>query len=496
MEARSRGTLIAFVAGVSVAQLLARPARAEGPTQKMARQACEEALEAEEKAPGAPSSRAACYASRDLGTVPEDFRNKVASLMSPRAQPSLDDLVLSALNADAAVHKLGGDTWWGYLARCDIARRLGNADLMEACLADLKRVAPAEAATKRALAYTAESASVPVWILRVLLSLGLLGTLLHALLERRKKVRPALSGSRHLSGVALGMIALVAVHAGVARAETPPQADLSETAPNPNTPPKGDLSEYKIDDADPLGSLPKDDVLYKNPLQLGYLIQDLLDKADHAAKAGDHAAEARYYRALTKVAPGESYAPRKLCEAYEATGDIPNAILACRTLLARPGTTVNDSLHFIDLVLSTKGPLPAGEREELDTVIKHLTSEVQLGAVATMLRCEVALRFRDFAALETCTNELAIKAPKDPKTISFQWAVAIEKHDRGEALALIDRARGAGMTADGLARMERATRAMTLRRLGMLAFLLVVMAGAAFALLRFRREVSRRRLAV
>jgi hypothetical protein len=482
MEARSRGTLIAFVAGVSVAQLLSHPARAEGPTQKMARQACEEALDAEEKAPGAPSSRAACYASRDLGTVPEDFRNKVASLMSPRAQPSLDDLVLSALNADAAVHKLGGDTWWGYLARCDIARRLGNADLMEACLADLKRVAPAEAATKRALAYTAESASVPVWILRVLLSLGLLGTLLHALLERRKKVRPALSGSRHLSGVALGMIALVAVHAGVARAE--------------ETPPKGDLSDFKINDADPLGSLPKDDVLYKNPLQLGYLVQDLLDKADHAAKAGDHAAEARYYRALTKVAPGESYAPRKLCEAYEATGDIPNAILACRTLLARPGTTVNDSLHFIDLVLSTKGPLPAGEREELDTVIKHLTSEVQLGAVATMLRCEVALRFRDYTTLETCTNELATKAPKDPKTISLQWAVAIEKHDRGEALALIDRARGAGMSDDGLARMERATRAMTLRRLGMLAFLLVVMAGAAFALLRFRREVSRRRLAV
>ncbi len=496
MKARSRGTLIAFVAGVSVAQLLARPARAEGPVEQAARKACESALDAEEKGPDAASSRGACYMSKDLGTLPEDFRNKVASLMSPRAKPSLDDLVLSALNADAGVHK-GQDKAWGYLARCDIARRLGNADLMEACLADLKRIAPTDLATTLALAYTKESAPVTVWILRILLSLGLLGTLLHAIVERRKKVQSALpTPGGHLFGVALGMLVLVAVHAGVARAETPPQADLSETAPNPNTPPKGDLSEYKIDDADPLGSLPKDDVLYKNPLQLGYLIQDLLDKADHAAKTGDHAAEARYYRALTKLAPGESYAPRKLCDAYLAKGDIPSAILACRTVLSRPGTNVNDSLRFVNLVLATKGPLPAGEREELDAVLKHLGSEAQLGAVPTMLRCEVMLRLRDFAALETCTSELAIKAPKDPKTISFQWALALERQDRGEALALIDRARGAGMTADGLARMQRATRAMTLRRLGMLAFVLVAMIGAAFALLRFRRVAGRRRLAV
>jgi hypothetical protein len=295
----------------------------------------------------------------------------------------------------------------------------------------------------------------------------------------------------------LGLIVLVAVHAGVARAEETPKGELGETgAAHADTPPKGDLSEYKLDDADPVGSLPKDDVLYKNPLQLGYLIQDLLDKADHAAKTGDRAAEARYYRALTKVAPAESYAPRKLCDAYEALGDIPNAILACRTVLGRQGMTVNDSLRFVDLVLSTKGPLPAGEREELDAVIKHMSSEVQLGAASTMLRCEIALRFRDFAALEACTNELAAKAPKDPKTISLEWALALEKRDRGEALALIDRARGAGMTNDGLARMEKATRAMTLRRLGMLAFVLVAMIGAAFALIRFRRGVSRRRLAV
>jgi hypothetical protein len=245
-----------------------------------------------------------------------------------------------------------------------------------------------------------------------------------------------------------------------------------------------------------VGSLPPDAELYKNPLQLGYLIQDLIDKAAAAEKRGDHAAEARYFRALTKVAPNEAFAPRKACTAYEEAGDLPDAVLACRTVLGRPGTNVDDSLHFINLVLSTKGPLPAAERTELYAVIKHLEHETQLGALPSVLRCDVALRFNDVPALEACSKELAAKAPKDPKTISFEWALALEKRDRGSALQLIDRARAVGMSGDGIARMERATRAMTLRRIGMLFVLIVAAGAAAFTIVRLRREVARRRVAV
>jgi hypothetical protein len=113
-----------------------------------------------------------------------------------------------------------------------------------------------------------------------------------------------------------------------------------------------------------------------------------------------------------------------------------------------------------------------------------------------MLRCEVDLRVKDFAALETCTKELAVKAPEDPKTISLQWALALEKSNRADALALIDRARGAGMDDAGIAQMKRATRAMTLRRIGLLVVLVAAMAGVVISLVRLRREVSRRRLAV
>jgi hypothetical protein len=316
---------IALLAGGLLVQLLvARPARAEREDQVLARQACEAALLAEEG--HGPPSRTACYDSRILGTQPEDFRNRVASLMSPNARASLDDLVVSALNADAAVNAANNQPW-GYLARCDLARRLGNADLMEACLTDLKRVAPGDPLTKRALGYPREGASLVVWLFRALLGLGLAATLGHAIWRRRKLARPALATTRTVSGVALGVFVFVALGTGVVSAQDrviPPEA----------------RTEFKINDADPVASLPSAEVMNKKPLQVGYLIQELIDKAEKAGNSGDHVGEARYYLALTKLAPNEAYAPRKLCAAYEAAGDTTNAVLACRTVLGRPGTIV------------------------------------------------------------------------------------------------------------------------------------------------------------
>jgi hypothetical protein len=45
-------------------------------------------------------------------------------------------------------------------------------------------------------------------------------------------------------------------------------------------------------------------------------------------------------------------------------------------------------LHFVRLVLATKGALPPGECEELDAVIAHLDGEARLGALPP--RCSVA----------------------------------------------------------------------------------------------------------
>ena len=262
--------------------------------------------------------------------------------------------------------------------------------------------------------------------------------------------------------------------------------------------PKEDLSHFKVDDADPEASVPTVEEQSKQPLEFGYFLQDLAARAERAGKAKDHAAEARYYRALTKAAPASAVGPRRLCDALEASGDLTNAIIACRTTLTRDGTQAGDYIHFVKLVLRTTTPLVPGERKELDAVIAHLAHEADLGALPTMLSCDVALRFNDRPALESCTAESARKAPKDPKTISLQWALAVQNHDRGAALGLIDRAREVGMSPDGLAMMERATRAMTLHRLGRMAAVAAIVAlGGALLLAGLRRAAAnRRRLAI
>ena len=449
------------------------------------RDACVASLALEMGGSRPATSREPCHRALRLGGTPEDERNEVASLMSPAATPSLDDLAISALLVDAA-ERQAVDQPWGYLARCDIARRMGSADTLAACLADLQRVAPHHPATMRALAQGAGGSSRGIWIARALLLIGLLGTALHAAYHARRADR---RGGRIAATTLAGMLAIACLlqsplGGGVARAA---QAVAREQ-----------LSHFAIDNADPEASIPTLEAQRNQPLEFGYFLQDLAAKAERAAKAGDHAAEARYDRALTGAAPATAFGPRQLCGALEAAGDLANAIVACRTTLTRDGATSGDYIRFVKLVLTTNTPLLPGERQELDAVIAHLAHETQLGALPTMLSCDVALRFNDRPALEACTAELARRAPEDPKTVSLQWALALQNQDRGAALGLIDRARARGMSPDGLATMEKATRAMTLRRLGRLAAVAAIAALAAALLLVGLRRVAtnRRRLAV
>ncbi len=448
------------------------------------RTACRLSLAREAQGERPASSREPCHRALRLGGMPEDERNEVASLMSPAATPSLDDLAVSALLVDAA-QRQAVDQPWAYLARCDIARRMGSADTLAACLDDLRRVAPDHRAAAAALAQRTGRPPAGVWIARALLLLGLLGTALHAGHRARRAGRSGrrLTSATPASALFAACVLGSLVGTNVARAAT--------------AIPKEELSHFKVDDADPEASVPTVEQQSKQPLQFGYFLQDLAAKAERAGKAKDFAAEARYDRALTKAAPGSAVGPRRLCAALEATGDPANAIVACRTTLTRDGALAGDYIHFVKLVLKTTTPLVPGERKELDAVIAHLRHETQLGALPTMLSCDVALRFNDRPALESCTAELARAAPQDPKTVSLQWALAVQNHDRGAALGLIDRARALGMSPEGLAKMEKATRAMTVRRLGRIAAVAAIVAlGGALLLAGLRRAVgNRRRLA-
>ena len=488
------------------ADLLARARRMNPADLGLLRSSCEVALAREQrggkKLPNAVSSRSFCHNAyiRGGGTA-EDMRNEAASLLSPVERPSLDDLVVAALNADAAVRSAPAQPW-GYLARCDIARRLGSADVMEACLADLKRVAPNDLATKEAFLLGGESTSFGAWLIRALLVLSVIGTLASAWLQRRRLQRrePALPG-RIAAALFVILCALSGPMTGTARAETAP-ANKGAVAPKDKRIPvpelkRDSLSKFPIDDADPEGSLPDPETLAKGPLQLGYLIQDLAGRAESAEKRGDHASAVRYLKALSKITPKSAYAPRKLCEELEASGDVATAIMACRTVLTLEGSTAKDYAHFIHLALAKGGRPTPDERKEMEAVIAHLAAQPNVGIAPATLRCDVALKFEDVKTLESCTQELARLAPKDPRTVSFQWALAVQKKQRSAALQLIDRAREAGVSTAGISMMESETSQMVKRQVGR--FVLIGLGALLLGFLvraGFRHVTKRRRLSV
>ncbi len=446
-------------------------------TQMAAREECKKALAREESGQAMYFSRRPCD-SAFLSGMPEDMRNDVASMMSPVAHPTLDDLAIATLMTDATVRK-ARDQPWGYLARCDIGRRLGSADLLASCVEDIRRVAPQSDAMKQALSMATEHPSVAVRLFRLLLVLGLLGTLAHA--GRAARTRR----SRRRRATAVTSLAACLVIWGLGSAVASAQATLPGG--------KDQISDFKIDDANPEAGIPEPDVATREPLQYGYLLQDLAARAESAVKRGDHAAAARFYGALAKGAPTVAFPPRQMCVELEAAGDIEKAIQACRSAIMRAGSTEVDYTRFVTLVLGSKGPLPADERKELEAVIKHLGDETKGSAVPTTLRCEMDLRFKDIPALEACTAKLAQQAPNDPRTVSLQWALAVEKRDRTAALSLLDRARAVGVSAAALAKMEAGTHAIRRRRLQRLALLIVAAGLIAAGLQLGRRWLATRR---
>src|SRR5882757_5524741 len=170
--------LIAADVGLVVMLTITRSTLAVADTGELiaARASCQAALLIEQRDPKV-SSRAPCHRAFSLGAQAVDMRNEVASMMAPNRRPTLDEVVTASFLADAAVYK-AADQPWGYLARCDIGQRLGLADVLEACLDDLRRVAPRHEETGRALA-RAGHAPPWVWGLRVLVVFALFGTLLH-----------------------------------------------------------------------------------------------------------------------------------------------------------------------------------------------------------------------------------------------------------------------------------------------------------------------------
>ncbi len=434
-----------------------------------ARGACELGLAVAGTGVITPAVGAVCHRAFLMTQGARDMRNKAAALLSEKAKPDLDTLAIAALLADASL-KQAPDKPWGYLIRHDIALRLRRADLLATSESDLQRFA-SEPSVRAALNAPVGRAPASAWLLRLLVVLGLLGTAVHAVAHRRRAVRVRTSLAPAIVIVAL----LAAAPALAAPLDMPTIKDK-----------ESQLSPFKIDDAHPELAVQALFAKSKDPLQLGYLLQDLSVRADDAHKTGDNARAARYYHALSVAAP-TPYGPRKECEALEAVGDIPNAIRACRELLQREGVVVSDYVHFVDVVLKNPKPLPELEPKELEAVIAHVEKATSAGTLPVVLRCKVALRFDDSVALDACAAAVSSIPANDPAIISIKWGLAVRHNDKPAALILVERGRRAGMGPDTVLHMLETTEAMDrlpLQRIGIIIGLAVLAMTVVFFAIR------------
>jgi tetratricopeptide (TPR) repeat protein len=409
-----------------------------------------------------------------------DFRALVGALVS--APPTPTEMA-KAMAMAARAREVMPTEPWGYAAQCDIARRLGDTEMFNTCVQDLQRVAPDHYETRRVLA-VAESLRHP-WRLALGWGVILLGSLL-TLLSPLRRIRRSAVGRG-----AVATACIVAVWASIA---SPAQAaEQPETEPSRDV---GSMSQWPVNDNDPVASLPTPKQRDSNPIEYGYHLMDLGDRAEKATERGDHAQAVKYWLAMAKAVPDRHIAFAKACESYEAMGEIDKAAYACHAATVRPGAQVKDFSRYFKLALQKKA-LDPEEVQDLEAVLTHLRGVAGATVVANALNCELGIRMSDVKRLEECAGPLAETAPNDPLAIFSQWYLAVFKKNTAEAERLVGVARASGMSPVDLQRMEKVTWESTpfwrraLKRWPIVASgVLLVAAGIAFALYAMRRRIA------
>ena len=265
----------------------------------------------------------------------------------------------------------------------------------------------------------------------------------------------------------------------------------------------GQLStRFAVDEANPEANIPSSKERDRSPLEFGYYLQDLLERAEVARKAKDFSAVIRYYRAVAKAVPESAKGWSKLCESYDIVNDHERAIIACRYAIDRSGVELQDYVRYVHLILKRNAQgkdaeFSMAEKTELDRVLTHLEKQGGLELAVAHLRCEIGLMLKDVAMMETCTQALAKGAPDDPKTVVFQWSLAVMKGQNVEAARLLERARATGVKHEGVELMESVTPSApgVSRRAkigGATALLTIVFATVLFAAIRRRRALGSR----
>jgi tetratricopeptide (TPR) repeat protein len=387
-------------------------------------------------------AKMACWNAIQQWRTPSAIASAVRALVTGPTAPSFDDVhqALGLVLLERSKSLVEQPRL--IAAMCDIAESIGDGVMLQHCTEELERIAPDYPPTR--LARTALDAPCPpgrFW----LGWLAILGAVVATLADvARRSARRRSLGGPVAAALSLSLALAFATFSGTARADLPP------------APPGALLSAWPVDDKDPEAHVPTLKEMNDDPLQAGYWIQDLILKAELATRHGDHQAAIKYYRAMYKAVPEKAISLTRLCTEYEAVDDLDNAINACGTALMLEGLTINDYAHFVRLLLRKPGPLTAKDAAAATNVINHLKDTETGKDAAYELECELGVRVSDVAKLKECTAALVQTAPSDPKTISFQWALAMQESKFGLARQLVAAAKAAGEKDEYVRNMETA----------------------------------------
>ncbi len=248
--------------------------------------------------------------------------------------------------------------------------------------------------------------------------------------------------TRHASVGSIPVLLAVFVACWPARAENEPGLTAVK------------LSQFGVNENDREASVPTQKQADSDPLNFGYFLLDLTGKAEDALRQKNLERAGWYYRAIAKATPDASIPFSKLCEIYSSQGEYEKAVTACRDALARNGVRVGDYQRFVDLVLSKTGELADSERQAVQEAIAHLKKDMKAQIVAAQLQCRYGIHVESQRELEACTTTLGAMAPRDPQTISYDWALATLRKDDEAARRTIAKARSLGLHLEGVELME------------------------------------------
>jgi tetratricopeptide (TPR) repeat protein len=361
-------------------------------------------------------------------------RALVSALVDGPSAPTSTDLYQAWLVTDAARKNPIGQVT-AAATTCDLAERIGDGIMLEECDGVLERIAPEDPATRRAgAALSAFGPRAPFWIGWGAVLAAVVLTVIDGLRRIRHRAR------------AIAALTLVVLLAG----PSPARAD-GRPAPGQN------LSKWPINMEHPEDFIPPEQERNADPLQFGYWIQDVAANAEHASKQGDHETAVKLYAALGKAVPDRAISYVKTCEEYEVMGDLSQAANACGQAILRDGVHVSDYTRFVHLMLTKPGDLRDKDIAALAMVLDHMKKDPTGAEAAADLECQVGTRTSNVLQLRECTGALAAKAPDDPKTITYLWALAVAEGRFDDARKLGERAKAAGVSDDGVEAMRRAT---------------------------------------